>query len=464
MSAQLTDRELLEQLAAQRFKAVGTPPNAQYVHGRTGLLSTPGLDPNIISAMILPTGLAVTLPVRTSRQTDRIVGILTGMTASTGDEPTAACADFPEVGDFKLCQQTLPFGRIGRETQIVQLDRVGEITNRGEFLDHTLANNPFGDMEMPVPVSPAEALRAEAAKQLLALNVGLLRDYADLIFTGNPANTAGSAGYIEYNGLDRLINTGYRDAVTGVACAAADSLIRDFGSVNVATDAGNTLNVITEMVNFLMHLAEQTKISGVEWDLVMRYGAFRALTRIWPCSYLTYQCQPLGDDARVNIDARDAVELRDDMWNNHYLLIAGKKVRVILDEAIPQTGAAGTFVSDIYIVPRGVVGGEPTLYWEFFDMRLVNPAIEALTPTGSFQVVGGGRFLLHKKPPTNECIKARLIGKPRLILRTPFLAGKLENVAYTTYINERSPFPGDANFYNGGNTEYSSPSFYTFVP
>lgn len=456
-------QELIDALQLiAKMKAVGTPPNAQYLHGRGGLLSTPGLDPNIISAMVMPQGLASTIPVRLSNQTDMIVGILTGLTASSGSEPTAACADFPQAGNFKLCMQTLPFGRIGRETQILQVDRVGEVTNRGEFLDHTVINNPFARTEAIPPFDARNFLRDEAQRALAALVAAIGRDYARIFYTGSPVNTAGSAGYIEYNGLDRLINTGYRDAVTGQLCPAADSWIASFGDANVATDASNTVRQITEILNSRRYLAQQLNIN-VSWRLVMRYALFRALTEIWPCAYLTSRCTlPSGNTSFM--DAGEQVRMRDDMRNNHYLLVDGERVEVVIDDAIAQTDpAAGVHESAIYFVPNGTVGGVPLLYWDFYDMRGANPAIEALTPQGSFQVLGGGRYLLHRKPPTNECIQARMIARPRLILRAPFLAARLTDVRYTTYINERSPFPADPAFYNGGNTTYPAPSFYPFI-
>lgn len=459
--AQFREALALYQAYQATTKAVGTPPNATYLHGSTGLLSTPGLSANIVSAMPVPRGLQSMLPVRLSVETDRIVGILTGMTASSGSEPSAACADFPQAGSFKLCQQVMPFGRIGRETQIVQVDRAGDLVNRGEFLDHTVANNPFAGNDAMLPFNARDFLRNEAANKLAGLAFALWRDYARLIYTGNPASTAGSAGYIEYNGLDKLINTGYQDAVTGIACPAADSLVESFADANVSDDPSNTVLRITEMYNALSYRAQQLNID-VQWKLVGPYGLFYALTRIWPCAYPTDRCNVSGN-FQGNIDVMDATRMRDDMWNNEYLLINGVRVPFVIDDATELTSvSAGLYESDLYFVPFGNVGGEPTIYMEYRDMRASNPVIEAMTSAGDFQVLGGGRFLLHKKPPTNECVQARLIARPRLILRTPFLAGRITDVRFTTYIASRSPFPGDATFYNGGNTAYPAPSFYPF--
>lgn len=443
-------------------KAVAGTPNAVYAHGPGGLLSMPGTSPNIVSATVMPDGLESRLPVRLSTETDTIKGILTGLTASTGTEPDAACEDFPQAGNFKMCFQVLPFGRIGRETQIVQVDRAGDIVNRGEWLDHTIVNDPFAGTAAPLPINTREILRNEAARQLGALGVAIIRDYAHLIYDGNPVNTDASTGYIEFNGLDRLVNTGYQDAFTGIACPAADSLVRSFGDVNIETSPLVTVNTISEMYNALKYLAQQLKIK-LEWKLVGPYSLFYALTRVWPCAYLTNRCT-VGTNGSINVDAKSTTDMRDDMWNNRYLMIDGDRVEFIIDDAAENTAvSAGLRESDLFFIPWGVIGGEPTIYMEYRDMRASNPVIEAMTPTGSFTVLGGGRYLLHKKPPTNECIQARLIARKRLILRTPFLAARLTDVRYTTYINPRSPFPGQDTFYNGGNTAYPAPSFYPFA-
>lgn len=92
---------------------------------------------------------------------------------------------------------------------------------------------------------------------------------------------------------------------------------------------------------------------------------------------------------------------------------------------------------------------------------MLDEAIGSIAPLGSYQPLADGAFLLHMKPPTNECIQARIVTKPRLVLRTPFLAGKLTNVRWTQADIERSPFPGAATYVNGGQTTYAAPAYST---
>ena len=81
--------------------------------------------------MIMPQGLAGRIPVRSSVETNELIGILTGLTASTGTEPTQACADWPVVGNFKLCKQSFVFGQQGRMSQVLNIKYAGQVVNRG---------------------------------------------------------------------------------------------------------------------------------------------------------------------------------------------------------------------------------------------------------------------------------------------------------------------------------------------
>ena len=57
--------------------------------------------------MVLPrTGLQNLLPVRGSRFANPLYGLFTGVTATTGSEPTGVCDDPPTAGLSKLCEHS----------------------------------------------------------------------------------------------------------------------------------------------------------------------------------------------------------------------------------------------------------------------------------------------------------------------------------------------------------------------
>lgn len=474
---QLAKALLAEQVA---YKTVSSTPSATYAHGgKGGLFSVPGLAKPLFSAMILPkVGLASRLPVRTTNETDPIYGIVTGVTASSGSEPTGVCDDPPTSGLTKLCTHTFPLGRFSRQTKVFDVDRAGKIINRSDFMDFELYGDPFGaagDNPM-VPTSGggqfAKVAQAEIAKALFELGVSWSRDFAQKTYTGTPTNNTAGGGHKEFYGLETLVNDGYRDALTGIACPAADSIVRDFGSLNVKDNAATFIRELTSTYRNLKFLAARAGLDPVQWVIVMRFALFYELTDFWPCSYLSYRCTPSTGNTNF-INSADAERMRDDMradlynYEGQYILIDGQKVPVILDDAMPETdNQDGSFTSDVYFIPLTVLGRIPVTYWESFNYDSPNGAMDlarAMAPGDSYYTSDGGIFMWHKKPPTNFCVQLLVKTEPRLLLLTPYLAARIQNVKYAPIAHERSPFTDSNYFVNGGSTGQDTlvPSYYS---
>jgi len=444
------------------LKDAGTTAGAQ-LHGPGGLFGVAGLNRQGMNAMIMPRGLAGRLPIRPSVNTNELIPILTGLTDTSGTEPTAACSDWPTVGQLKRCIQTHPFGQQGRMSQVLNVKYAGQVINRGEFTDNVLFGKPnTGDGRLPGAINWGRALQVEAEKKMAELFLGYYRDYAPYLYTGNPQTTAGSAGFQQYRGLNLLINTGKRDAVSGVACAAVDSIVIDLNGTSVNTSGGTVYNVLANIMLNLELLAERLSLD-VKWGLSMRQGLFWTLTNVWPCIYATTGCISGANIVRTG-SLEEAVNMRDGMRSRMAIPIEGKDYEVIIDDAISETiaagGTVGTYQSDIYIVPM-TANGEPMTFWEFFPM--VEQAVAAanqLAPGGYFQALDGGRFLLSRLSPTHTCVQVEIIERPRLILMAPFLAARVQNVRYTYTIHERDPFSSSPYFVNGGLPVSPLPYFY----
>ena len=445
-------------------KDAGTAAGVQ-LHGPGGLLATPGLSKQIVNAAIMPRGIAGRLPVRASIDTNEIFAIFTGQLTSTGIEPTAACAEWPMVGQFKVCKQQHPFGQQGRESQVLNIKYAGQITNRGEFTDNVLFGQPnMGDNVVAAPIDWGRALQNEVEKKLAELYAGYFRDYARFTYTGNPAVTAGSQGWMQYRGLDLLVATGKRDAISGVLCPAADSKVFDFNGTNASVNGAAVYAIIANQVTNLEREAEQLGFE-VKWALTMRYGAFWALTQIWPCVYATSGCQtaPIIPGI-VSSSLTEATQMRDEMRNGRYLLIEGKRYEVVIDDTITETaaagGAVGTYQSDIYFLPL-TANGQPALFWEYFPFDAgATEAAARMAPNGYFTAMANGRFLQVRQSPTHTCVQVEIIERPRLILLTPFLAARFQNLRYNITIHERDAFPNEPYFTDGGGTTTPLPYFY----
>lgn len=445
-------------------------PTTIYGHGNGGLFSFPGQDKRVFNAMVLPaSGLQARLPVYATNTQNPYYGILTGVTDETGAEPIGVCDDPPVAGLMKLCGQTRAIGRIARQSRVFELDRVGLTTNRGEYNDFQLFGAPDTNSPnrptMPGQASAQQALNTEAAKALFELAVTWQRIMAKEIYNGNPAANTAGGGRRFVRGLNILINTGYRDAETGLACPAADPIVRSFGNANVSRTNTDIVRQVTDMYRQLRRRASRMNLMPVRWAVVMRHDLFYELTEIWPCSYATYRCATVGGLSASQpgfVDNEAMRQMRADMRGNmdtetgQYLLIDDDRVEVILDEAIDEsTLPLGAYGSTIYFIPLTVLGNTPVLYWEYINYDMPNGAMDfarVMAPQDQFYTTDGGRFLWHKKPANNFCVQVLVKMEPALVLHTPHLAGRLTSVAYTPVSHEQSAFPSDPYFVNGGKT------------
>lgn len=465
-------------MTEQRTKAVSsTPRSTGYANGPGGLFSAAGLSRPVFSAMSMPImGLQSMLPVRPSMEMNPLHGLITGVSAVTGSEPTGVCDDPKVVGLMKLCTHSFVYGRQALQTQVYDLDRFGQVINRGEFQDFQVLGGPRpGTTPMTVP-SVAGTVNNEVKKTMFEFAIGWAREFARDLYTGNPTNNTSGGGRQYFWGLDALINTGYRDAITGVACPAADSIVRNFGNTLVSSAAGTLVREITNIYRNLRYIARTTGLDPATWAIVMPWGLFYEITEVWPCAYLTYRCgtaSPAGTTSTVQVDAGAQVAMRDqmrgDIFNRtgQYLLIDGQQVPVVLDDAITETEVgSGVFSSSIYFVPMTVLGGTPVTYLEYLNYDSPGGAMEAaktFAPDGTFYTSDSGRFLWIKKPPTNFCVQLEAKTQTRLIMDTPFLAARLQNVRWQPVAHERSPWSTSGYFAEGGVTNYGGygPSYYS---
>ena len=136
---------LLKLLQGQgvREKAVGSSTFTPG-HGPQGTFGQAGLSPEVANAMVMPElGLQSMLPVRATRETNPLHAIFTGVTnLSDGNKPNGPCDDGVTPGLSKLCTQTYVLGRQVMQTPVVDVTRVGQIVNRGEFTDFQLIGGP----------------------------------------------------------------------------------------------------------------------------------------------------------------------------------------------------------------------------------------------------------------------------------------------------------------------------------
>jgi hypothetical protein len=453
-------------------------PSPYYAHGPTGLFSDPAVEQALYSAVMTPyTGLQYMLPIRGTVKTDPLFEVVTGVTETTGSEPVGVCDDPPTAGLLKVCDAWYPLGRVSRQTQVVDVSRGNRLVNRGEHTDFILYGSPMGmDGNPMVPTMPASfggMQVSEASKKMIEWMVAWSRDFARMIYNGNPTNNTAQGGYKEPFGLDIIINTGQQDAVTQQLCAARDSIVRSFGGVNISTGTaaqqGALVRLIAYVFRNLQYIAANTNLAPVTWAIAMPFGLFYELTEFWPIAYSTYRATQIPTGSTNFVDSGYIERVRDDMRGDimtrrgQYLLIDGQKVPVVLDDAITETaGTLGSFTAPIYFVPLTVAGGQPATYLEYmnYDRIGVRETAAPFAPTDQLFTTDAGRFLMHKKPLNNWCAQMIGLTEWRVVMTVPQLAAKITNVGYSPLIHERSWDPSSNYFANGGKVIRPGPSYY----
>jgi hypothetical protein len=439
-------------------------PSGPYTHGPGGLFGVRGLSRDIVSTHTQFTGsLGEQLSIRASNETTPLFPYITGFIRSDQQEKDGICDDPPEAGNFKTCIQTTVFGRKEFKSREFEISGTGKVINRGEFDDLRIVNSPLvnqmgGLLQNIFPaVSGDRAISVgqEMLIRMIEIGVAYQRWLCPQVFTGNPANSSAGGGYKEFMGLDLLISRTKIDAETGQACPSLYSDVKDFNYKTVEDAAEPDIyRTLSTMMYILERKAIQQNLNPAEHVLVMRSQLFWELTRFWPIRYNTEG----GGLSQAGLDNLflENVRMRDAMRNGQYLTINSRQYRVVLDDCIMEETTAdnaaiplGGYASDIYIVPITARGGTlRTTYWEYFDFRQnVLPQMEGL-PVWFWS--DDGVFLWTMGAPKNWCLDVSSQFQPRLIMRTPQLAGRLQNVTYIPLQHTDDPLPSQPYHVNGG--------------
>jgi len=478
MLAQAISQGIVEGMKGYGYgtKAPATTASATgWMHGVGGLFGIPGVSEDVISARITPRGIARVLRVFPDNFTNPVYPYITGVTES-GDEPTTECATCPS-GVTQSCVQSACFGFICRETRTLTPNRAIERINSGE-VDLRLVNDILG-LDVADPFLAVRTYDQNTIMQIATtwamIEVGMMlqQQVVPMVWQGNPANNVGT-GYAEFNGLDALISTGKVDWLTGVACPALDSDVKDFNYQLVnAVDANGNFAIVRQLEYleaYLYHNADRMNLNPATWAICMRPELWYELTNIWPIAYLsTRNIVALGATGTTfNIDASRVREMMDDMRSGMYLFLNGRRHTVVLDDGIVEYNNVndpncdpGEFASNIYMVPLKYLGGRDGTYLQHKDYRAAQQEIVAAHST-DVMWSDAGRFLWAVER-IKWCYTLSAKVEPRIVLLTPQIAGRLDHVKYVPAQHFREPWQDSDYFYKGGTSQRAFP-FGTVYP
>jgi hypothetical protein len=439
-------------------KVPGSVNTATLLNQPGGIFSTSGLETDIVSLHVRPSGIGGAIPSFGASITDPRYGFLTGFTDDEGSEPTNPCDDAP-TGYIKSGTLTASFGKVTRMTPTMVADDILE-EQRGSTSGLRLLGSLLGsDNEIRPNMTDQQVLDLVTKANIVSVGVRMERKLSTMIWNGTPsANTAGN-GYREFPGLENQVATGQVDAETNVALPSADSYLLDFNYNDVG---GTALDIVEYFAMAEYYLAEQAMRQGldpVQFVVVMPPQLWQHFTEVWPCRYMTNRCTTSTGSNPMVINDDNNIRMRDAMREGKYVEVNGRRLPVITDTGITEANnitdgnvPAGSFASSIFILPLTVVGNFPVLYWEYKDYRGLTPEINVMGQ-GASKVnfwSDEGRFLWGYEDTGAWCWHVKAKTEPRIVLRTPHLAARIQNVMYSPITHIKSPYPDSPYHFDGG--------------
>ena len=445
--------ELLEKMAGNQMheKTPAQFSNYTPLHGSGGIFAVPGLERDILTAHMRPYGITSVLPRIPTVYQDPRFGTITGFTGPIGAQPDHACDDAP-YAYMKGCNLTARFGRIRFDTNTIDIDDVMLRLHRGDFTDLMLRGQLLGMTGLtPSGMSQGDVLNLVTMAEMVTAGVNMERTLNTWTWQG--VTTIAN----QFPGLDVQIATGQRDADTGAYCTALDSDVKNFNYDPVCGTARSIVEYLSSMMWYLNDIADGTGLAPVNWVLVMRPGLWHELSACWPCQYNTNKCATavIGTSA-VSIDGTDMTAQRDAMRSGRYIDIEGVRYPIITDTGIFEHTNVnnahllpGQYASSIYAVPLTIQGGFPVTYMEYLDFRQAQADVNLLHGMQSFWWTDQG-FYNWAIETIKYCYKLSMKTEPRIVLRAPHLAGRIDSVLYEPLQHERSSDPGEAYWVDGG--------------
>lgn len=452
----------------QKNDPSGSTPTASSLHGvnygnasQYGLFSAPGVRPDRFSTLARPRSMTSLLRPQKSDLINEIVEIVTGQTAGTTTNATGWCADGALAGVLKTCQQTYAMGNFKMRTRIIPLQEVGQLRNRADIPGMIVNNPPQDNPLIPDMFYRLTDDRSQLQYEFFTLGNQISRSMEIELFRGVAGTDTSIPGWWkDFNGLDSLVKTGYVDALTQVACPAADSTVVSWNADVGATVGGrNIVQAYSDTYYAKKDLAEMVGMGDVQFAFVMRKEAFRALTEVWVCQYATYRCQSGTVGNPVMTSAVEMNALRLEMMNGQYLLIDGVPVPVIFSDGILLerlgSGTPNVLRADSYLLPISW-NGRPLIRLEYHDMGNQYATEMANLVYTSAMFINNGMYMLTKNE-RDGCIEYTVSSKMRLFLETPFLAARIDDMSFSYSAPTRVAEPGTTFLYaNGGSTYRTS--------
>lgn len=457
-------------------------PVAPYLHGPNGLFNRRDRENPVFSAIMTPmAGVADALPVfNGARDLDNNFGgtdaafdsLITGVTSGNLDtfanQPTQPCQDGPVGGLMKFCSIVNTYGNYKMSTREVEITRAGRVADAVDAFSVQVANQfPQGLFAIPSTMpSLQNAVNNELASRIWEMILSFQRMFYPRTFTGSPTNNNGNAKDIV--GLDTHINAGNKiDSSQQLTCTAADSDIKDFGNVLISADGADLMKYIEMCDAFATFRARRQGLGTPTYMIAMRPELWFELTQVIPLQKYFKVIAQINSitNARANVDMATLYNDRDALRSSHLLPVNGRMIPVVEDDTIAETAAGNvsgspTYRSTVYGIPLTVLGGYPVTFWEYFNHSNAQAnAIQQVAGMLTWTTDGG--MFRWTADFARGCLKLNATFTPRLRMRTPQIAWRVNNVRYQPLQHFSSYDPSSAYFVDGGAVQGENQRYYS---
>jgi hypothetical protein len=426
------DGTLAVQDGGQRgaYRATGTPDSPYTpIYGQTGLFGVCGVHPTLFNATVGPIGVEKILTWRSSREVSPIYRALTYI-GSSGYSQDGSCGDCG-TPEFKVCHQSACFGRVCQGTFEHAIDDIGMVMNQGVPRAALFGNitDPAGN----VLLAQGQEITDAFTMELIGAAYNLRSRLAWMNWNGDPANSAG--GYVEFPGLDRIINTGKRDELSGLLCEALDSYVRSYG--NAVIGAAGAPSIVATIAGAIRTV--RYRIQGMNKDpeaadifIALHPRLWDQVAAAWACEY-GLACR--DEDATTYNNALELAQMRDDFMSNLYLTVDGRRYPVVLDNVMASSvgylGDDTIYCGEIAILTRSLEG-ETILWGEYQNIEETASQVLAwfrsMFGTQPWAVTDGGRFFYAYDVEGGLCFDAKVLAKTRILCTMPQLQARITNV------------------------------------
>lgn len=425
----------------------------QKLYGVGGLFTDGTRERDIVNRIEAPLGLD--LPAFPTNVENPMFPALTGYSDAQGAEPTEVCEPGPTPGTISINDIIFTLGRKVFSSDTIDINELMMVANRADTRDMRLYGtfaqmSGAGALAVDAGGSKDAVLNNVIANQMQGIGRGFQRWIHEKKWTGDPTN-APTNGYKEFLGLDNIAKTGWIDAVTSNPAPELDAYVLDFGGEDVVSGANSIHQYLSALENALFIRSLRSQLNPVDWTIAMTPMLWQQITTVWPLMVYTQEAAApvLPTGATVNLDGRTNYLETLSMRQSMTITINGRTYPVVVDDGIPYVagGTSGqpptTETSTIYFVPNSILGGGlPVTYYEYKDYRMIGNELQDWNGVVNFWTDNG--MYNWTMDQRLWCFNTHAKLENRIIARTPFLFGRLDNVVASPLVildNPLVPFP-----------------------